>query len=179
MRKSSLFNIHNDSECPQCGAALVFKTGKWGLFRSCENYPQCSFVLDFRKNSEDQVVKVLEGHACPQCSAELTLRKGRYGMFICCCRYPECDFTETKEQTNTKLATCPQCQQGYLVEKFSLHGKIFYTCDNYPRCQFTMKTLPVNGECPYCHFQLLTQAKNSINYVCANKQCGKTITKEE
>ncbi len=31
-------------ECPQCGATLVFKKGKYGNFYGCPNYPKCKFT---------------------------------------------------------------------------------------------------------------------------------------
>lgn len=30
--------------CPRCGGMLVRKTGKYGAFYGCENYPKCKFV---------------------------------------------------------------------------------------------------------------------------------------
>jgi hypothetical protein len=32
--------------CPRCGGKLIQKTGKYGLFYGCENYPNCTFVLN-------------------------------------------------------------------------------------------------------------------------------------
>jgi len=31
--------------CPRCGSKLIEKTGKYGLFYGCENYPKCKFIL--------------------------------------------------------------------------------------------------------------------------------------
>jgi ssDNA-binding Zn-finger/Zn-ribbon topoisomerase 1 len=30
--------------CPRCGAELVSKTGKYGTFYGCSNYPKCKFI---------------------------------------------------------------------------------------------------------------------------------------
>lgn len=181
MSKRSLFSINQDKHCPQCGAKLLFKTGRSGTFLGCENYPQCTFTLNANGSNESHVVKVLEGHSCPKCGASLTLRRGRHGMFICCDRYPECHFVGSDERAGVELASCPQCRQGSIIERCSRFGNLFYTCNNYPKCQFMMKTPPIVGECPHCGFELLTQVKNKFNvrYICANKQCGKTITEEQ
>lgn len=31
--------------CPRCGGKLIEKSGKYGSFYGCENYPQCKFIL--------------------------------------------------------------------------------------------------------------------------------------
>lgn len=31
--------------CPRCGGNIVEKTGKYGTFYGCDNYPKCTFVL--------------------------------------------------------------------------------------------------------------------------------------
>ena len=31
--------------CPRCGGKLVEKTGKYGVFYGCDNYPKCKFIL--------------------------------------------------------------------------------------------------------------------------------------
>ena len=37
-------NIVNENECPKCGAKLIEKTGKYGNFIGCSNYPKCRFI---------------------------------------------------------------------------------------------------------------------------------------
>ena len=31
--------------CPNCGAPLVKRTGKYGSFYGCSNYPKCKYIL--------------------------------------------------------------------------------------------------------------------------------------
>jgi hypothetical protein len=31
--------------CPKCGGALVLRSGKYGQFKGCSNYPKCRFIL--------------------------------------------------------------------------------------------------------------------------------------
>jgi hypothetical protein len=38
----------NEGLCPRCGGKLVERTGKYGLFYGCENYPKCKFILKKR-----------------------------------------------------------------------------------------------------------------------------------
>ncbi|MGG1553285.1 topoisomerase DNA-binding C4 zinc finger domain-containing protein [Paenibacillus ferrarius] len=32
-------------ECPKCGGNLVERSGKYGKFKGCGNYPKCRFVV--------------------------------------------------------------------------------------------------------------------------------------
>ena len=34
--------------CPRCGGKLISKSGKYGPFFGCENYPKCKFILKKR-----------------------------------------------------------------------------------------------------------------------------------
>lgn len=44
-------NIENEKEsirkniCPRCGGNLVVRTGKYGKFKACSNYPKCHFTV--------------------------------------------------------------------------------------------------------------------------------------
>lgn len=31
-------------ECPKCGHRLISKTGKYGKFVGCSNYPDCTYI---------------------------------------------------------------------------------------------------------------------------------------
>ena len=34
--------------CPRCGGTLVERTGKYGKFKGCSNYPKCKFTLNIK-----------------------------------------------------------------------------------------------------------------------------------
>jgi hypothetical protein len=36
----------NSDICPKCGGKLVFRTGKFGKFKGCSNFPKCRFVVN-------------------------------------------------------------------------------------------------------------------------------------
>lgn len=44
---------------------------------------------------------------------------------------------------------CPECG-GKIVEKTTRKGKIFYGCNNYPKCKFASWDKPTGGVCPEC-----------------------------
>ena len=41
--------------CPDCGSPLVIRTGRYGEFVACSNYPECKFI----KKEEVQVVETI------------------------------------------------------------------------------------------------------------------------
>lgn len=86
-------------ECPNCGGDLVLRTGRFGKFISCGNFPKCRYT-------EPLVVNT--GVTCPKCGkGELVEKRSKKGrLFYGCNRYPECDYL-----TNNKpvAEACPDC----------------------------------------------------------------------
>lgn len=176
----SLFNAHEGAlekqeRCPECDSALVIKSSKRGPFKACTNYPDCRHIESLHQYQQ-QIIKEL-GLPCPKCSGELVLRQGRYGMFIGCSCYPTCQHIEKREQKSpqeNEAITCPKCQNAKLNEKISRFGKVFYGCDNYPKCKFVVNQKPITGICEVCGFSLLLEKKESNNSkikICADKAC--------
>ena len=72
--------------CPLCGNLLVVRSGKYGKFVACSNYPNCKYV----KKKEKQVVEICK---CPECDGmivEKTTKKGK--VFYGCNNYPKCKY---------------------------------------------------------------------------------------
>ena len=166
--------------CPVCGEThggeLVLRHGKLGPFMGCNRYPECEYIKPLH-NNDGHVVKAL-GVACPECGRELVLRQGRYGMFIGCSGYPECNHIESMDQSDddgaeSETYRCPDCQNGHLVERKSRFGKLFWSCDNYPKCKFAVNQHPVNGKCEHCGFPLLVEKKTAdgTKLQCADRRC--------
>jgi len=111
--------------CELCGAPMVIKTGRYGKFIACSNYPTC-------KNTRPYLEKI--GVKCPECGADLVVRHTRKGKtFYGCSRYPECTFSVWDRPLPQP---CPQCG-GLLVMK----GKKKARCI---RCEswFNLEELP-------------------------------------
>lgn len=71
--------------CPQCGAPLAYKQGRYGKFIGCTNFPTCRFVSPIP----------LPGVKCPKCGGNLVERRSRSKsrrVFYGCANYPNCDF---------------------------------------------------------------------------------------
>ncbi len=95
-----------DEKCPECGAPVVIRHGKFGKFFSCSRFPECKYTKTFVEETN-----VL----CPKDGGKVIIRKTRKGRkFYGCANYPKCDFaawkleeinksSEAKESKNVKL----------------------------------------------------------------------------
>ena len=87
--------------CPECGGDVVIRNGRYGKFKSCINYPTCTWHESLIKKEEPEEV----GRNCPECGSPLLKRKSRYGnYFIGCSNYPKCKYIENIEgQSNRRF----------------------------------------------------------------------------
>jgi DNA topoisomerase-1 len=70
--------------CPECGHHLVIKSGRFGEFISCKNFPACKYSRPIQKKI---------GVACPRCGGDLVERRSKRGkIFYGCGTYPACDY---------------------------------------------------------------------------------------
>jgi DNA topoisomerase-1 len=69
-------------QCPQCGTGrLGLKTGKFGAFVGCSNYPECRYTRPLVADASGvNGTKVLGTD--PQTGLEVTLRGGRFGPYV-------------------------------------------------------------------------------------------------
>ena len=104
------------------------------------------------------------GEDCPECGHPLVIKKGKYGEFIACSNFPTCKYIKAKEKTKEIITDCPKCD-GHIIKKQTKKGKIFYGCDNYPKCDYALWDRPTGEKCPECG-SLLVENKNNIK--CSN-----------
>lgn len=124
---------------------------------------------------------------CPTCKeGHLVIRLGKYGRFKGCSTYPKCKHIENIDSEGNTVApqakeppketgvTCPKCAKHPIVEKKSRHGKVFYGCAGYPKCDYAVWNMPVNEACPNpnCGSPILTikTTKEGDFKLCPN--CG-------
>jgi len=160
--------IPSEEVCPECDRNLVIKQGRFGRFKACSGYPDCTF----KQSMDKKEAKVLE-EECPECSSALVLRQGRYGPFTACSNYPKCTYIKS-DKKDTGIA-CPECEGGTLIRRKTRKGKIFYGCGNYPKCKFATWDEPVERPCPECsrHFLLRKSPKQGSPYLyCSDKDCS-------
>ena len=93
-------------KCEKCGGDMVVRSGKFGEFYACANYPTCKFTKQ----------KVVEtGIDCPKCFGKIIARQGRGSSFLYNCnRYPECDFSSWDRPISEK---CPDCSSTLFYKK--------------------------------------------------------------
>ena len=53
------------------------------------------------------------------------------------------------EKKIEEVCDCPNCD-GKIVVKRSKRGKVFYGCNNYPRCKTALWDEPTGEKCPKC-----------------------------
>ncbi|HUY60704.1 MAG TPA: type I DNA topoisomerase [Candidatus Dormibacteraeota bacterium] len=141
--------------CPQCGADLVVRTGRFGEFIGCSKYPECTYI----KGREDRPRAAPTGDACPQCGKPLVVRQGRRGPFVGCSGYPACRHISAAVPAGTDGAAaavpagtgeaaspaarpaaeatgeaCPDCGKP-LVRRMGRFGP-FVSCSGYPGCKY-------------------------------------------
>jgi DNA topoisomerase-1 len=108
------------------------------------------------------------GENCPKCNNPLVVRRSRYGEFVACSNYPECKYIKEEAKEENIIIPCPNCA-GQIVLKKSRRGKVFYGCNNYPKCQTAYWYKPMGEKCPKCSSMMLE--KNNGETVCSNKDC--------
>ncbi len=130
--------------CPECGGKLTVKSGRFGPFIACTNYPECRYTKPLKR---DKAPDRPTDEVCRECGSPMVIKTGRYGEFLACSRYPECKHTRPIPLG----VKCPSCG-GDLVERRTRRGRSFYGCSNYPDCTFSTWHRPVPEVCPQCGF---------------------------
>ena len=159
-----------EEKCPRCGRPLVIKEGRFGRFKACSGYPECTHKESMRKVETTSLEE-----KCPTCGAQLVQKKGRYGLFIACSTYPKCRYIKNNkpERIDTGIA-CPLACGGTIVQRKTRRGKIFYGCGTFPKCRFATWHEPVDRACPKCGKPVLlrkTDKSGTVIY-CRDENCG-------
>lgn len=163
----------SDEKCEKCGSPMVIKTGRFGSFLGCSNFPECKNIKSMDKNSPemDEKMKALtEKHkddVCEKCGSPMAIKTGRFGPFLGCSNYPKCKNIKNLNVSEGPTITCPVCKEGNIVQKRSRRG-IFYACDRYPDCKTAFNSKPTGDMCPDCG-QPLVEGKEGPR--CSSKGC--------
>ena len=96
-----------DIICDKCGGKMVIRSGRFGEFLACSNFPKCKNTRPI----ENQVKKVGK---CPECGSAMVERKSKRGKtFYSCERYPDCKFMSWDILTGEK---CPKCNNPLVIK---------------------------------------------------------------
>lgn len=99
--------IESDEVCPNCGRKMVVKSGRYGKFLACPDYPNCKTTMPF--------VETTSG-VCPQCGGKILIKKSNNGghRFYGCSNYPKCRFISWYEPS---AEFCPKCGKTLFYSK--------------------------------------------------------------
>ena len=200
--KLKRMNLLTDFICEKCKAPMSLIFSANGKFLACSKYPRCKSTRNIPQDfpvfntgmfqlatttdikfkdrldayeAENQTTK--EGQtpqvmgSCEKCGKDMVLKNGRFGQFMACSGYPTCK--NAKPIKKDIGIPCPKenCQ-GKITVKKSKKGRIFYSCTEYPKCDFVSWDRP-NGElCPTCNAYLVVKvSKKGDKVLCSNKEC--------
>jgi DNA topoisomerase-1 len=130
--------------CEKCGGKLTVKSGRFGPFIACSNYPECKFTKPLKR---DRPPDKPTDEICNECKAPMVIKTGRYGEFLACTRYPECKHTRPIPLG----VKCPVCEIGDLTQRRTRRGRTFFGCMRYPDCDYSTWHQPVADTCPACN----------------------------
>ncbi|MFZ9596577.1 MAG: type I DNA topoisomerase [Bdellovibrionia bacterium] len=166
--------VPTDVHCSKCNHTMVIKWGKLGSFLACSNYPECKNAQDFKKDDQGKIViipKEFTDKKCEKCQNPMIIKSGKFGKFLACSDYPNCKFT----QPITLGIACPLCSTGEIAQKQSRYRRLFYSCNQWPKCTFASWDKPLAKPCPQCQFPILTEKvtkRAGLMHKCSQKECG-------
>jgi DNA topoisomerase-1 len=146
--------------CEKCGKPMIKRWGRFGQFLACSGFPECKNTRPLE--GEGQLQEVAD-EKCDECGSAMVIKRGRFGQFLACSRYPECKGS--RPLLKKIGVACPK-DGGEIVEKRSRRGKIFYSCANYPNCDFTSWSRPLRQPCPNCEGLIVAAGKGAAK--CTN-----------
>ena len=114
-------------EC-SCGGKLVKRSGRYGDFVGCTNYPDCNVTSSLPVNAS--VIK----KTCERCGLPMIVAgKGRNRQEMCL--DPNCGKENVKKHAPEEVGECPQCGKP-LLKRSGRFGE-FIGCKGFPKCKFT------------------------------------------
>jgi DNA topoisomerase-1 len=172
-----------DQVCEKCGKPMVIKWGRNGHFLACSGYPDCRNTKEYTRNADGTLTVVPStrpsDQICSSCGSPMVIKRGRFGEFLACSRYPDC-------KTTSPLSLGVDCPKpgcgGYLTEKRSRRGKVFFGCSNYSKtgCEFVSWDRPLPQPCPKCGAKFVVQkvSRAGTRIRCINEGCDYTADGE-
>lgn len=106
---------------------------------------------------------------CELCGRKMVIKSGRFGKFLACPGFPEC--RNTKKLVTETGGICPVCG-GKVLAKKSKNGKLYYGCENNPKCSFMTWDKPLKEQCPKCSSTLFKKTGKNGKIHCLKEGCG-------
>ncbi len=122
--KAKVPDVVSDVDCDKCGAKMVIRSGRFGRFLACPNYPTCKNTKPIEEPKK--VVAV-----CPVCGKNVLARKSKKGkIFYGCEGYPDCSYVSWDIPANEN---CPNCNELLIVKLYKNLKVISCKKCNYSR----------------------------------------------
>ncbi|MEX1017660.1 MAG: type I DNA topoisomerase [Phycisphaeraceae bacterium] len=101
----------SDIACPECGSEMTKRTGRFGAFLGCVNYPQCKGIVKLDPKKQTVILPKTEPLTtdipCPKCESPLYLRESKRGLWLSCSTFPKCrgrvGFNTLEEEKQAEL----------------------------------------------------------------------------
>ena len=107
--KARIPDEESDEICDKCGSKMVIRSGRFGKFLACPNFPTCKNTKPLEE--EKKVVA-----KCPVCGKNVLAKKSKKGkIFYGCEGYPECSYISWNIPANEK---CPSCGEELIVKPY-------------------------------------------------------------
>jgi DNA topoisomerase-1 len=129
--------------CPECGADMVVRPSRFGMFIGCTGYPDCKFALSIPSSKYGMVIvtdKVCEEHNLHLLMIAIA---GKRPIDVGCpyCNHLKWEAAE-KAGNDPVIGPCPECGSD-LVAKMSRSGGRFIKCTSSDEsCKFTLPLPP-------------------------------------
>ena len=165
-------NIESDKVCPNCGKPMLLRTSRFGTqFLGCSGYPECKTIIPLDKHGQELPEPEMTEEKCEKCGGTMIKKVGPYGTYL------ECEKCKNRKSIQKSTGVkCPKCGGEIIIRK-SKKGKVFYGCNQYPKCDFVLWYEPVDEKCPTCGSLLVKHfTKKAKKLECSNKDC--TFSKE-
>jgi DNA topoisomerase-1 len=80
--------------CPKCQKSMIRKSGRWGPYLACSDYPDCKTIQKLDRSGQPKPPAQITEKLCPESGHHLALKQGRWGPFLSCTGYPKCRYME-------------------------------------------------------------------------------------
>jgi DNA topoisomerase-1 len=127
-----------DEVCNECGQPMVIKTGRFGRFIACSNYPECKIRRPLQEKPPDEPTE----ETCEKCSQPMVIKSGRSGRFMACSAFPKCRNSKSLVDKTPNEATdeiCTKCGNPMVI-KSGRFGR-FLACTGFPQCRNTSQII--------------------------------------
>ena len=154
-----------DEVCEKCGKPMVIKTGRFGRFLACTNFPECrntkpvpSEATPEQAGQATSQPEEATDEVCDKCGKPMLVKTGRFGKFLACSDYPTC-----KNSRPLKVGVpCPKCGGDIVQRRSRGRGRVFYGCSKYPDCDFIANQRPLPDPCPECGGLMVASGSDGV-----------------